>query len=443
MEDGPPTLYPVDEAPTQSVLPSSLKPMDAPSAPMFAPAPSDGEAHNHGQDPDLKRDGDSLPPPVPSQRPVPRPARAPPAEHAAKPQPGFGPQRRRMSPRERRRVILGSIFVGIALCAVVLGALVIRGILNERNVELMVLVSPPERARVLVNGKSIRNNEVSRLPPGEYVVEGSADGYRTQRRDIHLVRGQITPPVTMMLDRNGPPPAPAPPGGILSDEDAAHSAPSGAAAPPDDKAAVPRSLQASGSVSSAGEHPGDPPTPSKRYLARFASEVNGVEVQVDGKSAGKTPNAERGNLLVGRMYTVTARRPGYRPYSGTFSTLSSADLEVPLRLEKQAPAAQRPVADDEARAPTHVLATPVGNGSASARSGSKGKLACSTNPAGAEIWVDSHPTGRQTPAALQNPLLLSLGTHTVVFKIGGKKSEPQRVTISEKEVAKLVNVPVE
>jgi serine/threonine protein kinase len=74
---------------------------------------------------------------------------------------------------------------------------------------------------------------------------------------------------------------------------------------------------------------------------------------------------------------------------------------------------------------------------------SKGKLLCSTNPAGAEVWVNGKPTGRQTPVALANPLVLPTGQHQVVFKLGSKQSAPMSVVIKKDEPSKLVNVVVE
>ncbi|HEX8438134.1 PEGA domain-containing protein, partial [Archangium sp.] len=86
---------------------------------------------------------------------------------------------------------------------------------------------------------------------------------------------------------------------------------------------------------------------------------------------------------------------------------------------------------------------PVTKVSNTPKSTAKGKLACSSRPLGAQIWVDGKYTGRDTPAALGNPVILPVGNHTVIFKMGGKQSKPQQVKISEGDMAKLINVPVE
>jgi eukaryotic-like serine/threonine-protein kinase len=75
--------------------------------------------------------------------------------------------------------------------------------------------------------------------------------------------------------------------------------------------------------------------------------------------------------------------------------------------------------------------------------GQKGRLACSTNPAGAEVWVNGKPTGRQTPVTLANPLVLPTGSYEVVFKLSGKQSAPMSVAIKENDTFKLLNVPVD
>jgi hypothetical protein len=72
-----------------------------------------------------------------------------------------------------------------------------------------------------------------------------------------------------------------------------------------------------------------------------------------------------------------------------------------------------------------------------------GRFAASTKPAGAQIWVDNKYSGRDTPVAIGNPLLLPLGNHKIVFKLSGKQTKPQPVTITDAEVAKLINVPIE
>jgi hypothetical protein len=160
----------------------------------------------------------------------------------------------------------------------------------------------------------------------------------------------------------------------------------------------------------------------------------GAEVEVDGKRMGRTPDVKLANLSIGKTYTFTIKRTGYKSYSGEFRSDGETEVKVPFELEKEGP---HPTAIKQSPSPKNT-----GRKSLSAR-GAKGKLACSSRPPGAQIWVDGKNTGRKTPVALGNPLLLPVGNRTVVFKLGGKQSKPQKVTISEGDVAKLINIPLE
>ena len=71
-----------------------------------------------------------------------------------------------------------------------------------------------------------------------------------------------------------------------------------------------------------------------------------------------------------------------------------------------------------------------------------GLLACSSQPIGAEVWVDGKRSGRETPVGTGNALTLSAGNHTVVFKLGDKQSKPQTVVIPAGQMVKLVRVTV-
>jgi hypothetical protein len=146
------------------------------------------------------------------------------------------------------------------------------------------------------------------------------------------------------------------------------------------------------------------------------------------------------NLTVGKDYAFTASRAGYKTYTGTFRAETEGDLKVRFTLEKEPPPEQARVEPPPLKPQPQRTSPAKVNTS---RSSSKGKLACSTRPAGAQIFVNGRNTGRETPVALGNPLVLPVGTHTVVFKLGGKQSKPQKVNIREDEVTKLINVAVE
>jgi hypothetical protein len=117
---------------------------------------------------------------------------------------------------------------------------------------------------------------------------------------------------------------------------------------------------------------------------------------------------------------------------------------VAVALEKLP--APRPAPVVHAPKPVAVRPRPVVTHRSPARHAAPsklGRLAASTHPAGAEIYVDNRPTGRHTPVAPGSPVMLPVGPHQVVFKLGKKRSAVQRVEIKEDDTAKLINVPLE
>jgi hypothetical protein len=174
------------------------------------------------------------------------------------------------------------------------------------------------------------------------------------------------------------------------------------------------------------------------FGARFICDELGVEVSVDGVPVGRTPNAVVADLKLG-PHRYTARKPGFRSKTATFKSDTEGEtLAVQVDLEKEREAAEAEPAPTHS---THVSSAPAPAHQPKAF----GRLACSSKPAGAQVWVDGKYSGRDTPVALGNPLVLAVGKHEVVFKLkeAGKKSGVHRVEIKEDDTAKLVNVEVE
>ena len=71
-----------------------------------------------------------------------------------------------------------------------------------------------------------------------------------------------------------------------------------------------------------------------------------------------------------------------------------------------------------------------------------GKVALSSQPSGAAIYVDGKKVNRVTPVGLSSPLELPVGEHTIVFKLGSRSSEPRKVRVTQSGIAKLANVPI-
>ena len=186
--------------------------------------------------------------------------------------------------------------------------------------------------------------------------------------------------------------------------------------------------------------PAEPPPAPKKLAAVFEG-AEGAEITVNGSRVGLTPDARMANLDAGKTYQFTAKLAGYKPYAGKFIAKGDGDeLTVPFQLVKEeAPRPPKPpvvVADPP---PTPKPPTPRPPPPSKAT----GSLACSTKPAGAEIFVDGKKTGRQTPVTLGSPLVLPVGKRKITFKLNGKTSKPFVVSIAEGKMEKLVNVAIE
>src|SRR5439155_17135621 len=122
------------------------------------------------------------------------------------------------------------------------------------------------------------------------------------------------------------------------------------------------------------------------------------------------------------------------------------EAQVEIQLERDAKDAQRDREREKEREREQrerERERALAKQAAKAAAARKGKLACSSNPAGAEVVVDGRSTGRQTPIPIAKPLELPVGPHKVLFRLGGKQSELKSVDIKEDEVVTLRNIAVE
>lgn len=167
-------------------------------------------------------------------------------------------------------------------------------------------------------------------------------------------------------------------------------------------------------------------------------------------------------------YEVTARGPGHRstrrevtvaegdnpPLSIKLEPIPAPapPSEPPVQREEPEKASAVPVRVEEPARPTEVpveaprrLSEPVKVAEplkpavrrpppppkAPSLPRAKGKLACRSRSAGAEVWIDGKKTDRLTPVPLSNPIELAVGIHRVSFKLEGKFSGPFQVEVKE------------
>jgi len=345
------------------------------------------------------------------------------------------------------KAVIGIAAGAVLFVLMILGAVVFSG---PNTASVMISVQPAQGAEVRIDGKLVAQNQVIELLEGAHKLTATAPGHVRAEQMVTVAKGQRAQVLTVTLEAEPPPdetdkPAANDPQvasatgtgtGTGTQEGTPSGSPSEQNAPKKDPA--PQTASATGSIPEPGTDTKpaavEPPKPTT-FEAVFVGD-SGAEIEVAGKRVGKTPDAKLANLTIGKTYAFTVTRAGYKRFSGKFRSEGDTEVEVPFELEKEepAPAPERTVSKQSSQEKSTR---------SSSRSVAKGKLACSSRPPGAQIWVDGKNTGRQTPVALGNPLLLPVGSRSVVFKLGGKQSKPQKVTISEGDVAKLINIPLE
>jgi serine/threonine protein kinase len=286
---------------------------------------------------------------------------------------------------------------------------------------LMITVEPATAKAVLrVDGQPVKPDTVIELELGQHKLVAAAEGFQPREQVVNVTEGKNPVMVSVKLKPEGsataddPDKQPTEPGKEPGEtQDPPKNPPETVVKNPD----TPKPVE---------------PDKPKTFAAVFVGD-EGAEILVDGKPVGQTPNAKAPNLAVGKTYKFVAKRAGYKPFTGELKYEGDPELEVEIALVKEEP---KPT-------PPSPTPKPVVTPTPKPAQVKMGKFAASTKPAGAQIWVDGKNTGRLTPVAIGNPLLLPLGSRKIVFKLNGKQSQPQTVTITEAEVAKLINVPVE
>ncbi|WP_224372980.1 serine/threonine protein kinase [Hyalangium versicolor] len=365
--------------------------------------------------------------------------KAPPAKKA----PAKAGKPAKPSPSGPRKPVNPKVFIAAGGAVLFLGVIgIIVAVTSRSSSGSVMFAVEPQTAQVVlrVDGQPVKPNSVIDLEPGPHRVVAGAPGFAPLEQSITVVAGQKPAPVVLKLkpeasagtgepDSQEKPPEPD----KVAQGDGS----------PDTQAKNPGTPESGTKNPETPKTPQDTPKPPesekpKTFVALFVGD-SGAEIQVDGKSVGQTPNAKATNLTIGKTYKFVARRSGYKTYSGEVESEGDTEVKVEVALEKEPPKEtpkEPPPKPVEHSKPPPVASTPKA-------STKTGKFAASTKPAGAQIWVDGKYSGRDTPVAIGNPLLLPLGNRKIVFKLNGKQTKPQTVTITDAEVAKLIGVPIE
>lgn len=324
---------------------------------------------------------------LPSNPQMPRVTTTPGAPAFVPKQPSAVDQNKQKVAARRRKLIYGASAAFGLVCVIALALMSFKG--SDRGTGILVRVQPAVKATVTVGGRLVTGERVVRFPPGEYDLVAVAPGYKVHSQRITIWKDDPDAVFTVLLE-------------------------------PEEKQA------ARDPKPEPPPRPVDPPKPAT-FAAKFLSAESGVEISVDGALIGRTPEAVATGLALGKHH-FTAKLTGYRVAEGEFSSDQSTELNVPVVLEKER----------EQR----VVSTSSRHNSNSARN-KRGRLVCTSNPDGAEVFIDGKPTGRRTPISTANPLELAPGRHKVQFRVAGLESAPQTVEIHENESVSLKDVAID
>ena len=262
----------------------------------------------------------------------------------------------------------------------------------------------PASARLTVNGQAAIPGQVVATGPGVYLVRAEATGYLPDERSIELFEDSPAEVLTLRLGQ-APPEAPV-------------------------EAEEPVALAETEEVA----EPEAPAVEPARAL--FMGNVEGAEILIDDAVVGRLPDFETGALEGGRRYTYEVRKEGYQTVKETFTAVDGHLMEIEVTLE-EIPKPKPAVASSPA-----PRARPARASKPARSSTAMGRLALSSSPSGAEIYIDGRNTGRKTPVGLSSALSVPVGEHTVVFKLDGKSSKPQKIVVQKDGITKLAGVPI-
>ena len=278
------------------------------------------------------------------------------------------------------KAVIGIAAGAVLLVLVVLGAVLFSG---PNTGSVMISVQPAQGAEVRIDGKLVAQNQVIELLEGAHKLTATAPGHLLSEQVVTVTKGQRAQVLTVALEAEPPPDQPDKPAendtqvasatgtgtGTGTQEGTPSDSQPEERAPTQEPATQTAAATGSSPETGTGTQPApvEPPKPTT-FEAVFVGDA-GAEIQVGGKSVGKTPDAKLANLTIGKTYAFTVTRAGYKRYSGKFRSEGETEVQVSFELEKEEPAPERTVS----RQPSPEKST-----RSSSRSLAKGKLACSS-----------------------------------------------------------------
>jgi hypothetical protein len=305
--------------------------------------------------------------------------------------------------------------------------------------------SPKMRFSVTINpGKRVFNESAKKvdLEPGEYTldVRPGDDSYLPLKTTVSVHDGKLEAVSLAFKKKEAPAPEPEPTTPV----------PDVAVAKPPDPKADPTADKT--------------PPAASAWAVKFSSDEAGVEIVVDGKRVGTTPDVQLKDVPFGKTITGQARKAGFEPL--TFKVENPQKLAVveqPLQLQHEKKPEPRPEPKPVVKAEPKPEPKPVVKAEPkpeprpvvkaepkpepkpvvkaepkpepepkpAPKPKGNGKLACTSSPIGADIFIDGKPTGKKTPLSKANAIELPLGKHKIMFKLDGKSSTPADFELTE------------
>jgi len=165
------------------------------------------------------------------------------------------------------------------------------------------------------------------------------------------------------------------------------------------------------------------PPAKETFVLSLGELLNGTQVFVGGKLQGTAPALKELTLPMQGSHKIELRKVGFEKFA---QTIQNTEHEQTMQLQ----VVMRPLPEKQPAKPPPV--PPPGR--------TVGKLVISTEPNGAEIWVNGKKTSFRTPMSFSNPLLLPEGKHTLLFKAGGKQSKPVAVEVRAENASSPISL---
>jgi eukaryotic-like serine/threonine-protein kinase len=323
--------------------------------------------------------------------------------------------------RKRKGLLLAIGATALMSLAVIVAALVK---MTATPKSLVIITSTPKDVpfSVLINPGQLKIDRPSQpieLEPGEYTFEFKAlsPGYLSSKRPLSLRVGK-TLPILVTFTKSEP------------------------------EVPVVKAAPQIGSISHSAEIPA-----KTSWSLSLTCADTGIAIAVDETPRGMCPVALT-ELTLGKTYEIKATKAGFQDQrilvsnpderESVVRTLSllplpalKKDPEPPSGTQKNDPALPKtePAKVDALRAEAQVkkeAAVSRTEGHVVPKSkGGLGKVAFTSKPIGAELWIDGKDTGRKTPVPQPSALELPLGKHKVVFKLEGKTSQGYEFEVTD------------